>query len=163
MKNERLDIPLLIALIDAAVQNEEAKQVAESNDGGLRGQRSLYGVTRTAFKPLRASRDKKSNAQGMPSAGPVSVHRDLDGDRVEDARVVLANTDPQGYTLKVINEVVEAAPLRQADRYSRILDTSLPLNGDTLVTRLLDELGYPTGGGWLYMYGHTEYARSLPG
>ena len=74
---------------------------------------------------------------GLPGRGPIDTHVDVDKDNVTDAGVVLSNTDPKDYTLKIMDEI-----LRETRKLGVII-------GDMLSP-------------YIYAMGFTEYVRSLP-
>ena len=93
-----------------------------------------------------------SDAEGVPGAGPIDLHHDVDGDNVTDAGVMLANTDPVDFTLDFIDEVLQYIPLR-------VYVPGIPIPRET------DDPhpGYEYYlGSFYYFMGFTDYAKSLP-
>ncbi len=106
---------------------------------------SVYGKVRTSAPDI----------EGLPGRGPINMYHDIDGDNVTDAGIVLANIDPQDYTLKVMEDV-----LKKTSEGAELYGFGV-LNGDTVTSGLVGDNGL-TWGGWFYVMGFTDYVRSLP-
>jgi hypothetical protein len=122
---------------------------------------SLLVLPSTVFRHIEMG---PQQGEGYPGVGPVSMYHDLDGDGVNDAGIILANTDPVDYTLARIDEMLEEADYGASIVGPTFDDTEfiLCLVPDGSGAYIMDDIGYVYRLGPFYLAGFTEYVRSLP-
>ena len=100
---------------------------------------SVFGRVETA----------SSDAEGVPDAGPINLQHDVDGDNTTDAGIILANTDPQDFTLRYMEEVLQYVGLKM---YAP----------DTLVASESNGWSKYYSSSFFYFMGFTDYTKNLP-